>query len=171
MSEPQNVLFICTHNSGRSILSECLLNSSAQGRFKAYSAGSLPSGVVNPFAIDLLKRNRISTDGLRSKSWEEFMAPTAPKMSFIFTVCDDAAGETCPVWPGQPITAHWGIPNPDSGEGSDEEKRRSFFQAFNQLQHRISIFVNLPIDKLDHAALKSRLEDIGKSVDRLAFSA
>jgi arsenate reductase (thioredoxin) len=160
-----NVLFLCTGNSARSILAESLLNNLAlsKGRFQAYSAGSHPAGEVNPFAIELLNKNHLPTDGLRSKSWDEFAQPGAPELDFVFTVCDNAAGEVCPVWPGQPMTAHWGVPDPAAVEGSDEAKRKAFFQAFNQLQNRINLFANLPFDKLDKIKLQKALSDIGKS--------
>ena len=160
-----NVLFLCTGNSARSILAESMLNSMAvgKGRFRAFSAGSHPSGQVNPFAIELLEKNHLPTDGLRSKSWDEFAQPGAPELDFVFTVCDNAAGEVCPAWPGQPMTAHWGVPDPAAVEGSDEAKRKAFFVAFNQLQNRISLFANLPIDKLDRIKLEKALRDIGKT--------
>lgn len=159
-----NVLFLCTGNSARSVLAESLLNSMAfgKGRFRAYSAGSHPSGQVNPFAIELLNKNRMPTEGLRSKSWDEFAQTGAPELDFVFTVCDNAAGEVCPVWPGQPMTAHWGVPDPAAVEGSDEDKRKAFFLAFNQLRNRISLFASLPMDKLDRLSLQKRLDEIGK---------
>ena len=157
-----NVLFLCTGNSARSILAEAALNAMGRGRFKAWSAGSHPAGKVNPFALELLQKNRLPTEDLRSKSWNEFAAPDAPPLDFVFTVCDNAAGEVCPVWPGQPMTAHWGVPDPAAVEGSDEAKRKAFFTAWSQLQHRISIFVNLPLDKLDRLSLKQRLDEIGQ---------
>jgi protein-tyrosine-phosphatase len=157
-----NVLFLCTGNTARSVMAEVMLNTMGQGRFKAYSAGSHPKGVVNPYTIELLEKNRLPTEGLRSKGWEEFARPGSPALDFVFTVCDDAAGEVCPVWPGQPMTAHWGIPDPAAVEGSDAEKRRAFFEAYTQLQHRLSIFVNLPVDKLDRLTLQRRLDEIGK---------
>lgn len=161
-----NVLFLCTGNSARSILAEALLNSQNRGRFRAYSAGSHPGGTVNPFAIELLEKNRLPTEGLRSKPWDEFAQahnPDAPELHFVFTVCDNAAGEVCPVWPGQPMTAHWGVPDPAAALGSDEDKRRAFFQAFSQLQRRISLFTALPFDKLDRIKLQQSLSDIGRS--------
>jgi arsenate reductase len=158
-----NVLFLCTGNTARSVMAEVMLNAMGQGRFQAYSAGSHPKGVVNPYTIDLLEKNRLPTAGLRSKGWEEFARPGSPALDFVFTVCDDAAGEVCPVWPGQPMTAHWGIPDPAAVEGSDAEKRKAFFRAYNQLQHRLSIFVNLPMDKLDRLTLQRRLDEIGRS--------
>jgi protein-tyrosine-phosphatase len=160
---PFNVLFLCTGNTARSIMAEVMLNAMGQGRFKAYSAGSHPKGVVNPYTIELLQKNRLATEGLRSKDWEEFAKPGSPALDFVFTVCDAAAGEVCPVWPGQPMTAHWGIPDPAAIEGSDEDKRKAFFKAYNQLHHRLSIFVNLPMDKLDRLTLQRRLDEIGKS--------
>lgn len=163
---PFNVLFLCTGNSARSIMAEALLNAIAPTRFKAFSAGSFPKGEVNPVALGLLQQNRLPTDGLRSKSWDEFARADAPRLDFVFTVCDQAAGEVCPAWPGQPMTAHWGIDDPAAVDGSDEVKRRAFFRAYSQLQHRLSIFVSLPIDKLDRLTLKKRLDEIGK-VDRL----
>jgi protein-tyrosine-phosphatase len=156
-----NVLFLCTGNSARSILAEAYLNSSGKGRFKAYSAGSKPGGRINPFALELLQKTRIDTAGLRSKNWDEFAKADAPKMDFVFTVCDNAASEPCPYWPGQPMTAHWGVPDPAAIEGSDEEKRRAFHQAFLALSARINLFVSLPIDKLDRLAIKKKLDDIG----------
>jgi arsenate reductase (thioredoxin) len=159
---PLKVLFLCTHNSARSVLAEVLLNQIGRGRFKAYSAGSHPSRRVNPFALELLEKNRLPTAGLRSKSWEEFPGADAPPLDFVFTVCDQAAGEVCPVWPGQPMTAHWGIEDPAAVRGSDDDKRKAFFRAYNQLQNRLSIFVSLPLDKLDRLALKRKLDEIGR---------
>lgn len=158
-----NVLFLCTGNSARSVLAEAYLNSAARGRFAAYSAGSQPAGKVNPFALELLRKNRLDTDGLRSKNWDEFARPGAPQMSFVFTVCDNAAGEVCPIWPGQPMTAHWGVPDPAAVQGTDEEKRKAFLKAFTELTTRINLFMNLPIGKLDRLALKKKLDEIGKS--------
>jgi arsenate reductase (thioredoxin) len=158
-----NVLFLCTGNSARSILAEAYLNSAGKGRFKAYSAGSKPAGKVNPFAIDLLKANRLEVADLRSKNWDEFARPDAPKTDFIFTVCDNAAGEACPYWPGQPMTAHWGVEDPAAVEGSDEDKRRAFVLAFQQLSRRINLMLALPIEKLSGQALRAKLEEIGKS--------
>ena len=163
---PLNVLFLCTHNSARSVLAEVLLSQIGRGRFKAYSAGSHPSGTVNPFALQLLEKNRLPTAGLRSKGWEEFAAPDAPPLDFVFTVCDQAAGEVCPVWPGQPMTAHWGIEDPAAVQGTDEEKRKAFFKAYNQLHHRLSIFVSLPLEKLDRLGLKTKLDEIGRLRDK-----
>jgi protein-tyrosine-phosphatase len=158
----RNVLFLCTGNSARSILAEAYLNAAGKGRFTAYSAGSHPAGAVNPFALELLTKNRLPTEGLRSKSWEEFAAAGAPPLHFVFTVCDQAAGEVCPVWPGQPMTAHWGIDDPAAATGDDEAKRKAFFRAYNELTTRISLFLNLPVDKLDRLTLKRKLDDIGR---------
>ena len=156
-----NVLFICTGNSARSILAESTLNSLGQGRFKAFSAGSHPAGQVNPYAIELLERNRFPTEYLRSKNWDEFARPDAPRFDFIFTVCDKAAGEMCPLWPGQPMSAHWGVEDPAAVEGSDDDKRKAFFNVFRVLRQRISLFMNLPFDKLDRLALKREMDQIG----------
>jgi protein-tyrosine-phosphatase len=158
-----NVLFICTGNSARSIIAEAILNREGRGRFRAFSAGSHPKGAVHPYAIDLLKRMNYPVDGVRSKSWDEFAGPGAPPLDFAFTVCDDAAGEVCPVWPGQPMTAHWGLPDPAAAEGSDAEKRAAFADTFRMLNNRIGIFVNLPIASLDRLSLKRRLDEIGRS--------
>jgi arsenate reductase (thioredoxin) len=158
---PLNVLFLCTGNSARSILAEVMMNGMGAPRFKAYSAGSHPNGRVNPFAIELLQKNRLPVEGLRSKSWDEFAAPGAPELDFVFTVCDSAAGEVCPLWPGQPITAHWGVEDPAAVDGSDEDKRKAFFNAYNRLHNRIQLFLNLPLTKLDRVALTARLREIG----------
>jgi arsenate reductase (thioredoxin) len=158
-----NVLFLCTGNSARSILSEAVLNHRGAGRFRAYSAGSRPAGRVNPFAIDLLKTARIPTDGLRSKSWDEFAVPGAPHLDFVFTVCDNAAGEVCPLWPGQPMTAHWGVPDPAAVEGSDAEKAKAFRDVFLTLERRINLFTSLPMSSIDQLALARRVAEIGKS--------
>ena len=163
IERPFNVLFLCTGNSARSILAEALLNAEAKGRFRAYSAGSYPKGAVNPFALALLKQLGFSTEGLRSKSWDEFAVPGAPAMDFIFTGCDAAAGETCPVWPGQPVSAHWGMPDPASAQGSDAEKMQAFRETLRMLTNRIRVFAELPFDKLDRIKLKNRLDDIGRS--------
>jgi arsenate reductase (thioredoxin) len=159
---PFNVLFLCTGNSARSILAEVMMNAMGAPRFKAYSAGSQPNGRVNPFAIELLQKNRLPVDGLRSKSWDEFAAPGAPGLDFVFTVCDNAAGEVCPLWPGQPITAHWGVEDPAAVDGSDEDKRKAFFHAYNRLRNRIQLFLSLPLAKLDRVALTQRLKEIGR---------
>jgi protein-tyrosine-phosphatase len=160
---PYNVLFLCTHNSARSIIAERVMNRLAPGRFKAYSAGSQPSGLVHPFALDLLKGLNYDTSGLRSKSWEEFTAPDAPELDFVFTVCDDAANEVCPVWPGQPMTAHWGLPDPSRAEGTEAERRFAFADTHRMLTQRISIFMSLPVSSLDRLTLKKRLDDIGRA--------
>jgi protein-tyrosine-phosphatase len=161
-----NVLFLCTGNSARSIIAECLLNRLGGGRFKAYSAGSQPKGAVHPLALALLERQNFKTEALRSKSWEEFAQPGAPALDFVFTVCDNAANETCPVWPGQPMTAHWGIPDPAAFEGSETEKHLAFADALRMLNNRISIFVNLPLASLDKLSLQNRLDAIGATADR-----
>lgn len=155
-----NVLFLCTGNSARSILGEALLNRESEGRFKAYSAGSHPKGKVHPMALDVLESMGFETSGLRSKSWDEFAKPDAPQMDFIFTVCDNAAGESCPVWLGHPMTAHWGIEDPAAVEG--EGQREAFLTALRYLRNRISLFLNLPIESLDKMSLTNRLEAIGK---------
>jgi arsenate reductase len=158
-----NVLFLCTGNSARSILSEVLLNERGRGQFRAFSAGSHPAGRVNPYALELLQKMGFSTDGLRSKSWDEFAAPAAPRLDFVFTVCDNAAGEVCPFWPGQPVTAHWGIPDPAAVEGTREHKLRAFEDAFRILDRRIGLFVSLPIRSIGQPALQQRLSEIGRS--------
>ena len=157
-----NVLFLCTGNSARSILAEAYLNSAGKGRFKAYSAGSKPGGRVNPFALELLSKSRIDVADLRSKNWDEFEQAGAPKMDFVVTVCDNAAAEPCPYWPGQPMSAHWGVPDPAAVEGSDEDKRRAFQQALATLSARINLLINVPVDKLDRLALTKKLQEIGK---------
>ena len=159
-----NVLVLCTGNSARSILGEVLFNTLGNGKFKAYSAGSKPAGRVSPGAIELLQEKGISTEDLRSKSWDEFAAPGEPEIDFIFTVCDNAAGETCPIWPGKPATAHWGIPDPAHVEG-DEARRAAFRKAYEQLARRIQLFMSLPIDKLDKLVLKEKLAEIGRIQD------
>jgi arsenate reductase (thioredoxin) len=161
-----NVLFLCTGNSARSILAEAVLNNLGQGRFRAYSAGSHPAGRVNPYALELLQKHRLPVDGLRSKSWDEFAQPGAPPLDFVFTVCDSAAGEVCPIWPGQPITAHWGVEDPAAVEGSDEAKRRAFLNAFQILGNRIRIFASLRLESLDRLALDAKLREIGKLTAR-----
>jgi len=160
---PMNVLFLCTGNSARSIMSEVMMNAMAKGRFIAHSAGSMPTGTVNPFAVDLLQKNRLPTEGLRSKSWDEFAVAGAPPLDFVFTVCDNAAGEVCPMWPGQPVTAHWGVEDPAAIDGSEEDKRKAFFRAFTTLQRRIELFLSLPLGKLDKLSLQQRLNEIGRS--------
>jgi arsenate reductase len=160
-AEVFNVLFLCTGNSARSIMAEAILNASGKGKFKAFSAGSRPTGQVHPLALELLKKNRIATEGLRSKDWSEFSHPGAPFMHFVFTVCDQAAAEPCPVWPGQPMTAHWGVQDPAAVLGAEEVKRRAFFKAYTELHRRISLFIDLPFDKFSKLALKEKLEEIG----------
>ena len=156
------MLFLCTGNSARSILAEALLNANANGRYRAFSAGSRPTGRVNPYALALLEERGIATAGLRSKSWDEFAAPGAPALHYVFTVCDNAAGEACPYWPGHPATAHWGIPDPAGVEGSDDEKRRAFRAAFERLSARIGAFLLLPLDTLAPDAAVERLREIGR---------
>ncbi|HBU29932.1 MAG TPA: protein-tyrosine-phosphatase [Thiobacillus sp.] len=163
VESPFNVLFLCTGNSARSILAESLLNNLGKGRFRAYSAGSHPAGQVNPFALEMLQKNHFPTDELRSKAWDEFARPDAPQLDFVITVCDKAAGEVCPVWPGQPMTAHWGIPDPAAVEGSDEAKRHAMVEAMNQLQRRVCMFVSLPFEKLDRMKLQQAVREIGKT--------
>jgi len=156
-----NVLFLCTGNSARSVMGEVLLNHWGKGRFQAYSAGSQPKGAVHPLTLELLRTMKLPTAGLRSKSWNEFARADAPRMDFVFTVCDQAAAETCPVWPGQPITAHWGVPDPAAAEGSDAEKMAAFRDAFRRLDTRIKLFLALPIEKLDRLALQREARRIG----------
>jgi protein-tyrosine-phosphatase len=158
-----NVLFLCTGNSARSILAEAIMNRVGQGRFKAFSAGSQPKGEVHPKALSLLKNLNYNTDFARSKDWNEFAQPDSPKMDFVFTVCDNAAGEACPVWPGQPMTAHWGIPDPAAATGTDAEIALAFDEAYRMMNARLSIFTALPISGLDKLSLQTRLDDIGKS--------
>ncbi|MGH8178708.1 MAG: arsenate reductase ArsC [Steroidobacter sp.] len=160
---PYNVLFLCTGNSARSILAEALINHWGRGRFVGYSAGSSPKGEVHPIALELLKHMNMPTEGMCSKSWDEFAKPGAPKLDFVFTVCDNAAAQTCPVWPGQPMTAHWGVADPAAVEGSDTDKWVAFRQAFRELESRIKIFSSLPIKSLDRVKLQERLRDIGKT--------
>jgi protein-tyrosine-phosphatase len=157
-----NVLFLCTGNSARSVLAEGMLNHFGRAHFRAYSAGSHPNGTVNPFALATLQNLHISGDGFRSKSWDEFSTPDAPQMDFIFTVCDSAAGETCPYWPGTPVTAHWGVPDPAAVEGTDEEKRHAFSATAVILRRRIELFLALPLPKLDAMSLRNELSKIGK---------
>ena len=160
-----NVLFLCTGNSARSIMAESILNAQSAGRFRAYSAGSHSVGSVNPQAIELLQRNHYKTDILRSKSWDEFAAPGAPVMDFVFTVCDQAAAEVCPVWPGQPISAHWGVADPAAVTGTEEQRHRAFNDAFSVLSRRISLFMCLPIEKLSRLALQQEVSGIGRVVE------
>ncbi|HTK79515.1 MAG TPA: arsenate reductase ArsC [Rhizomicrobium sp.] len=160
---PYNVLFLCTGNSARSILAEAILSRAGKGKFIAYSAGSQPKGAVHPQALALLKRLDFATGDLRSKSWEEFAQSGAPEMDFVFTVCDNAANEVCPVWPGQPMTAHWGVPDPAAVQGEEKDIATAFRNAFLQLQRRIELFANLPVQSLDRMSLKKHVDDIGRS--------
>ncbi|HVA54530.1 MAG TPA: arsenate reductase ArsC [Gammaproteobacteria bacterium] len=164
-NKPYNVLFLCTRNSTRSILAEALLNHTAEncGRFKAFSAGSHPKGGVHPLVLELLQKNRIPTTSLRSKSWDEFAVPGAPQMDFVFTVCDQAAREPCPYWPGQPTTAHWGVPDPSAVQGTEAQKHRAFRDALMVLSRRIELFACLPLEKLDKLSLEKQLKTIGIS--------
>jgi len=157
-----NVLFLCTGNSARSILAEAILEGIGKGRFRAFSAGSHPAGAVNPFALELLQKQNFATEGLRSKNWDEFAAAGAPQLDFVFTVCDNAAGEICPVWPGKPVSAHWGIADPAAVAGSDTEKRKAFAAAFKLLHRRISLFASLPLAKLDSQAIRREVDNIGR---------
>jgi protein-tyrosine-phosphatase len=157
-----NVLFLCTGNSARSILAEALIDHWGRGRFTGYSAGSFPRGAVHLLAFEELERHHLLTSGLRSKSWNEFARPGAPVMDFVFTVCDQAASEVCPVWPGTPVTAHWGVPDPAAVQGTEAEQRRAFRDAYLVLENRIKLFVALPIDKLDGMAIKRNVDDIGR---------
>lgn len=166
VSRPYNVLFLCTGNSARSILAEAILNKEGAGRFRAFSAGSYPKGEVHPAALALLDELGFATDGYRSKSWDEFAAQEAPALDFVFTVCDNAAGETCPIWPGQPITAHWGIEDPGAVEG--EGQKQAFRDAFFALQRRIGLFLALPIETIDGLSLQTHLDDIGETADSRA---
>ena len=165
MDRPYTVLFLCTGNSARSILAEAVLNRVGAGRFIGFSAGSMPTGRVNPHAIALLKQLHYETGGLRSKWWDEFAEPGAPPLDFVFTVCDNAAAEACPIWPGQPMTAHWGVPDPAAATGSEAEIALAFAEAYRQLNNRISLFANLPIASLDQMSLLTRLQDIGRTRD------
>jgi len=160
---PYNVLFLCTGNSARSIMAEAILNRAGAGTFKAYSAGSHPKGEVNPRTIQLLKRLNYATDNFRSKPWDEFAVADAPHLDFVFTVCDNAANEACPVWPGQPMTAHWGVPDPAAATGTEAQIGLAFSEAYRQLNNRISLFVSLPLGRLDKLSLKKRLDEIGKT--------
>ena len=163
-----NVLFLCTGNSARSILAECILNREGQGRFRGFSAGSQPKGQVHPFALELLKKMNHPTTGLRSKSWDEFAATGAPHLDFVFTVCDNAASEVCPIWPGQPMTAHWGVPDPAAVEGTEAERHLAFADAYRMLHNRISIFTSLPIKAIDRLSLQKRLDEIGRPMPKTA---
>ena len=158
-----NVLFLCTGNSARSIMAEALLNKAGAGRFRGYSAGSHPAGEVNPLTLDLLKRNNFPLEGLRSKSWDEFASPGAPKMDLIITVCDNAAGEVCPIWPGHPATAHWGYPDPSEGDGSDAEKLQAFRKTMHAMKRRLELLIGLPKDKLEKEVLQGTARDLAKS--------
>ena len=162
-TEPKNVLFLCTHNSARSVMAEALLNRHGMGRFKAYSAGSHPSGRINPFVEALLKKMNFDLTGFRSKDWAEFAAPGAPHLHFVFTVCDQAAGEVCPIWPGQPMSAHWGFPDPSSATGTDAEKAAFTADVFRMIERRIQIFANLPMATLSKIELQKRLDEMGKT--------
>lgn len=160
-----NVLFLCTGNSARSIMAEKLMEHWGNGKFKAFSAGSFPNGKVNPYAIQVLQELKLSTEGLRSKSWDEFTGKDAPHLDFVFTVCDNAAGEACPYWPGQPMTAHWGVEDPAVVEGTDNEKLLAFKKAANYLSNRIKMFVSIPLEKLDEVKIKNKIDAIGKMID------
>ncbi len=160
---PYNVLFLCTHNSARSVIAECIMNRIGAGKFKAYSAGSQPRGRIHPLALNLLKKLNYDTSGLRSKSWDEFTSPKAPELDFVFTVCDNAANEVCPVWPGQPMTAHWGVPDPSLAIGNEAERALAFADTHRMLNQRISIFISLPLRSLDQLSLQKRLDAIGRT--------
>ena len=160
--QPLNVLFLCTGNSARSIIAEVLLNQKGGGRFRAFSAGSRPKGQVHPLAIETLRRMKLPVEGLRSKSWSEFAGPNAPKLDFVFTVCGNAARETCPTWPGQPLTAHWGVDDPAAVEGTHDEQVRAFLRAFTELDARIKLFSDLPFESLSRISLRDRIREIGE---------
>jgi arsenate reductase (thioredoxin) len=164
--EPYNVLFLCTGNSARSIMAEAILNRAGRGKFRAFSAGSQPKGQVHPYTLDLLKKLNYDVTRLRSKNWKEFSGPDAPKLDFVFTVCDNAARESCPVWPGQPMTAHWGVPDPAVATGNEAEVRLAFADALRMLTNRINIFVSLPLRSLDQLTLQRQLNSIGKTKDK-----
>lgn len=162
-NQPLNVLFLCTGNSARSIMGEAIINRLGAGKFKGYSAGSMPKGQVHPLTLKLLNQLNYDTTTLRSKAWDEFSAPGAPELDFVFTVCDNAANETCPIWPGQPMSAHWGVPDPAAVEGSDSEKAIAFADTYRMLNNRIGIFTSLPLAALDKLSLQRRLDEIGKT--------
>ncbi len=162
---PYNVLFLCTGNSARSIIGEAIMNREGLGKFRGFSAGSSPKGVIHPMTLDLLRHLNHDVSGLRSKSWDEFAAPGAPELDFVFTVCDNAASETCPYWPGQPMTAHWGVPDPAAAEGTEAERRFAFADTYRMLGQRISVFANLPLASLDKLTLQRRLDEIGRTRD------
>jgi protein-tyrosine-phosphatase len=164
-NKPFNVLFLCTGNSARSIMAEAILNREGRGKFRAFSAGSQPKGQIHPYTLDLLRNSNFDVKGFRSKNWNEFTGPNAPKLDFVFTVCDNAAGEACPFWPGRPMTAHWGIPDPAAAQGSEVEVRLAFAEAFRFLFNRISIFISLPLGKLDKMSSQKTLDEIGKTKD------
>lgn len=161
-AQPLNVLFLCTGNSARSIIAEAIVNREGRGRFRAFSAGSMPKGEVNPHTLALLRGLNYPTEGLRSKSWDEFAGPGAPKLDFVFTVCDDAAGEVCPVWPGQPVTAHWGMPDPAAATGSPAEVALAFADAYRMIKSRLGVFMDLRLEALDRLSLQRRLDEIGR---------
>ena len=163
-----SVLFLCTRNSARSIIAESILNREGAGRFRAFSAGSHPKGEIHPYALDLLRKMNHPVAGLRSKSWDEFATASAPLLDFVFTVCDDAANETCPVWPGDAVSAHWGVPDPVPVEGTEAERRFAFAEAYRMLRNRIGIFANLPLPTLDRLALQARLNEIGRNLPHTA---
>ena len=160
-----NVLFLCTHNSARSVLAESILNRVGKGKFRGFSAGSHPKGQIHPYALDLLSNLKYDVSGLRSKSWDEFAVPGAPRMDFVFTVCDDAAKEVCPVWPGQPMTAHWGVPDPSTATGNEAERRIAFANNYRMLQRRVDIFTSLPIASLARLTLQKKIDEIGRMRD------
>lgn len=168
MDRPFNALFLCTGNSARSILAEAILNREGRGNFRAFSAGSQPKGQPHPYALDLLRKLNFDVSGLRSKSWNEFSGPDAPPLDFVFTVCDNAAGEACPFWPGQPMTAHWGVPDPAAATGNEAQMRLAFADTFRMLSNRISVFASLPLRSLDRLTLQAQLNDIGKTRDSAA---
>jgi protein-tyrosine-phosphatase len=165
VTRPYNVLFLCTGNSARSILAEALVNHWGRGHFRGFSAGSYPRGAVHPMALNLLQHLNFPTDGLRSKSWDEFAVPGAPPLDFVFTVCDNAAGEVCPIWPGQPMTAHWGVPDPAAVEGTELEQMNAFRETFRTLENRIRVFTSLPLASIERIKLKQHLDEIGQSTD------